>query len=592
MQETLEGIRHVRIFTQEEQERETYLQRTSEGLSHHFTSGINTVSLSAVCNVIAGYGSTVIYGLGGWFVLRETMTLGDLLALNTYVWMALHPALRLTSFAGQFAQIRVSLERIAEIIAQQPDVDPKPDAPSIQCHSGQVEFRNVSFSYDPQQPLFENLNLKAAGGTTVALTGHTGCGKTTLTALLMRMWDVQKGSILIDGTDIRNVNLRSLRRLFGLCAERIAAIQVVQTFGRERSEVGRFANGVHDGVRLAQRQALYQQGLAFSSATIHALTSATILWVGLNAVRTGSYGLTLGAVVAFVQLTQQVFQPIQSLTRMAGIMQAGFVALRRVFALLDEPRQVKTGKIKLTGMSGKITFENVTFRYPTQSTPALQNISFKIIPGEHVAVMGPSGAGKTTLFNLILRFYEPQEGRISVGGVNIMDADTESLRRHVRFVQQEPFLFSGSLADNISYGTPDASDKDILEVAELTEMHSFIMGLTDKYESLVAEQGNGLSGGQKQRLALAAALLTKPEILLMDDTTSALDARTEARIRATLSRVQQGRTSIIITQRITTARACDRIIVLEDGRITQSGTHAELSCSEGFYRRIMEQQEL
>ena len=216
LQETLEGIRHVRIFTQEEQERETYLQRTAEGLSHHFTSGINTVSLSAVCNVIAGYGSTVIYGLAGYFVLQGSMTLGDLLALNTYVWMALHPALRLTSFAGQFAQIRVSLERIAEILNEQPDVDPNADAPSIECPHGNVEFRNVSFRYEADQPLFDGLNLNAKAGKTVALVGHTGCGKTTLTALLMRMWDVQEGAILIDGTDIRQINLRSLRRLFGV----------------------------------------------------------------------------------------------------------------------------------------------------------------------------------------------------------------------------------------------------------------------------------------------------------------------------------------------------------------------------------------
>ena len=389
----------------------------------------------------------------------------------------------------------------------------------------------------------------------------------------------------------RIAHSRITSRLYGLCAERISAIQVVQTFGRERSEVGRFGRGVHDGVRLAQRQALYQQGLSFTSASIHACTAATVLWVGLNAVRTGSHGLTLGAVVAFIQLTQQVFQPIQNLTRMAGIMQAGFVALRRVFALLDEPRQVKPGSIRLTGMSGRITFNDVTFRYPTQTEPALRNVCFKIKPGEHVAIMGPSGSGKTTLFNLILRFYEPQEGRVSVGGVNVSDADTSSLRRHVRFVQQEPFLFSGSLAENIAYGTPEATEEDIIEVTKLAEMHEFIMTLPNKYDSLVAEQGAGLSGGQKQRLALAAALLTRPEILLMDDTTSALDARTEARIRDTLIRVQQGRTSLIITQRITTARTCDRIIVLEDGRITQTGTHAELSNAEGFYRRIFQQQD-
>ena len=216
LQETLNGVRHVRIFTRETRERELYLQRTQTGLKHGFASGLNTVGLSASCNVIAGYGSTAIYVLAGWYVLQEKMTLGELLALNTYVWMALTPALRLTSFAGQFAQIRVSLDRIFSVLSQRPEVESLPDAPDFVLQRGDVDFSRMSFGYAPDKPLFENFNLTVPPGSSVALVGHTGCGKTTLVSLLMRLWDVDDGAITIDGQNIRDVSLSSLRDLFGV----------------------------------------------------------------------------------------------------------------------------------------------------------------------------------------------------------------------------------------------------------------------------------------------------------------------------------------------------------------------------------------
>lgn len=216
LQETLNGVRHVRIFTRETRERELYLERTQTGLKHGFASGLNTVGLSASCNVIAGYGSTAIYALAGWFVLQEKMTLGELLALNTYVWMALTPALRLTSFAGQFAQIRVSLDRIFSVLSQRPEVESAPDAPDFVLRQGQVDFSRMSFGYAPDKPLFQNFNLAVPPGSSVALVGHTGCGKTTLVSLLMRLWDVDEGEITVDGQNIRAVSLSSLRDLFGV----------------------------------------------------------------------------------------------------------------------------------------------------------------------------------------------------------------------------------------------------------------------------------------------------------------------------------------------------------------------------------------
>ncbi|TFH18130.1 MAG: ABC transporter ATP-binding protein [Lentisphaerales bacterium] len=216
LQETLHGVRHVRIYSREIDERETFLQRATQGLDHALSSGMSSVGLGATCTVIAGYGSTVIYALAGYYVLCDEMTLGDLLALNTYVWMALNPALRLAAFAGQFSEVRVSLQRVLELLVMEPDISSKPGAPDMRCTEGRVEFRDIGFRYKEDEPLFQGLTLSVEPNTTVALVGHTGCGKTTLTALLMRLWDVREGRVLIDGTDVRSVSLSSLRNIFGV----------------------------------------------------------------------------------------------------------------------------------------------------------------------------------------------------------------------------------------------------------------------------------------------------------------------------------------------------------------------------------------
>jgi ATP-binding cassette subfamily B protein len=247
--------------------------------------------------------------------------------------------------------------------------------------------------------------------------------------------------------------------------------------------------------------------------------------------------------------------------------------------------------MQLENIDGSVHFDHVEFSYPDQSDHALKDVSFYIRPGERVALMGPSGAGKSTVFNLILRFYDPDRGAVYVDGVNLVNADPASIRRHVVMVQQEPVVFSGTVAENIVYGRLDARASEIMEAAKQAELHDFIMTLPVKYETEVGQNGVSLSGGQKQRLALATAMLTKPEVLLLDDTTSALDAETEARIRETLNKALRGHTSMIITQRVATARSCDRIIVLESGRIVEIGTHDSLRDNGGFYSRIVTQQE-
>jgi ABC-type multidrug transport system fused ATPase/permease subunit len=388
-------------------------------------------------------------------------------------------------------------------------------------------------------------------------------------------------------------NSISIRRMnsqmYALSSERISGISVVKAFTKEQGEFHRFANLLNNSVRLALRAILYRQQLTFIAGLITAVVKGLVIYLGVLFVK--SDVMSFGDVMAFIQIMPNLFMHVNALTAYMTQIEGIFVVIRRVFYLLDEVEDVIPGHINLDGMTGKIDFEDVTFMYPGQEKPALANVKFHIDPGERVALMGPSGSGKSTIFQLLCRFYDPQDGVVRVGGVNLVDANPSSVRHHVRMVQQEPVVFSGTIGDNIAYGDLDATPTMIMTATTQAELHEFVMSLPVKYETEVGRNGVALSGGQKQRLALSTALLTEPEVLLLDDTTSALDAETERRIRETLNKVLQGRTSIIITQRIATARSCDKILVFEDGRITQVGNHDELRNSEGFYKRILEQQE-
>ncbi|MBN2712091.1 MAG: ABC transporter ATP-binding protein, partial [Planctomycetes bacterium] len=376
-------------------------------------------------------------------------------------------------------------------------------------------------------------------------------------------------------------------KLYALSTERISSVQVVKAFCQEIREKLRFSKLVHDSYRIGMRLVRLEQGLGFIAGSITALTTGMIYYIGIKHIQDGS--MSLGSLLAFTQALGYVFEPVEFLTSSTTALEGMLVVLRRIFMLLDEDEELQSGKIRLSGMKGKIYFDNVSFTYEGQQSPSLKNVSFRIKHGMRVALMGPSGSGKSTIFQLLLRFYDPQDGAVRVGGVNLVDADTGSLRRHVRMVQQEPTVFSGTIAENVAYGKDETLPDQIMKAAKQAELHEFIMTLPAKYETEIGENGVTLSGGQRQRLALATALITDPEVLLLDDTTSALDAETEARIRSTLNHLLKDRTSLIITQRIATARDCDMIIVLENGEIAQQGTHAELSAAEGWYKRIVEQ---
>jgi subfamily B ATP-binding cassette protein MsbA len=372
LQETVSGVRLVRTYNREEEENELFLDRTARSLDRALATGTSSIGLSITCRAIAGYGSTVIMGLGAYYILKGELTFGGLQAIDHYVWMAITPVINLTIMAGQLNETLVSVGRVAEVLEEEPDVTSPPDAPFMKRGPGAVEFRDVHFEYLREQPLYRGLCLKVEPGSMVALVGKTGCGKSTLVSLLMRLWDVKSGTILIDGVDIRTVDLGSLRRLFGV-------------------------------------------------------------------------------------------------------------------------------------------------------------------------------------------------------------------------VLQDPLLFDGTIADNIAYGRPDATRAEIEDAARAAEVYETVAGLPGGFDTVLGSKGVRLSVGEKQRISIARAVLTDPEILIMDEATSSLDSESERLIQKSLGRVLQGRTSLIIAHRLSTVTKADMIVVMDRGKIIETGTHEGLMArEESVYRRQYE----
>jgi len=271
--------------------------------------------------------------------------------------------------------------------------------------------------------------------------------------------------------------------------------------------------------------------------------------------------------------------------------QWALAAVDRVFETLDtRPEIIDAPDAKhLATVKGAVEFRQGTFGYDA-SQPVLHDVSFKVEPGETIAIVGPSGAGKTTIVNLLARFYDVNEGQVLIDGYDVRKVRLESMRRHIGMVSQETILFSVSLKENIRYGKKDASDEQVVAAAKAADMHDFILSLPDGYETKIGEDGIKLSGGQKQRMAIARAILADPRILILDDATSALDSHTEANVQAALAVLMQGRTNFVIAHRLSTIMSADRILVMSDGRIVDFGTHQELVNRPGIYRDLYQEQ--
>jgi ATP-binding cassette subfamily B multidrug efflux pump len=301
--------------------------------------------------------------------------------------------------------------------------------------------------------------------------------------------------------------------------------------------------------------------------------------------------ISIGTVFSFLQYMRKIGQPLNQIATLFNTFQSALAASERVFAIMDEPEeQDDLGAQDIGEIEGGIEFRGVDFSYDGQ-TEVLKNADIEAKPGQQIAIVGPTGAGKTTIISLLMRFYDKQMGEILVDGKPVESFTRESLRKNVGMVLQDTYLFSYSVKDNIRYGRPDATDEEVIAAAKMANAHSFIMHLPEGYDTLITENGSSLSQGQRQLLAIARAVLADPRMLILDEATSSIDTRTELMIQEAMLELMKGRTSFIIAHRLSTIRNADKILVIDDGEVVESGTHDELlSKEDGFYAYLYNSQ--
>ncbi|MEJ5222983.1 MAG: ABC transporter ATP-binding protein [Anaerolineales bacterium] len=383
---------------------------------------------------------------------------------------------------------------------------------------------------------------------------------------------------------------QKLSRLNTILQENLAGIKVIQAFTRESEEQSKFRAAADDTMNQAitvARLFTFLFPLVFMIAN---LGQAAILYVGGRQIITGA--LTLGAWQEFSLYLLYLFFPIAQFGFIITQLGQASASAERIFEILDAKNDIvdKPNALELPPVRGEIRFEDVTFRYYAGGAPVLNKVSFVANPGERIALLGATGSGKSTIINLLPRFYDPSEGRITIDGYDLRDVKLDSLRRQIGIVLQETTLFSGTIRENIAFGKPDATQEEIEAAARAAQAHDFIMSFPDGYDTHVGERGVTLSGGQKQRVAIARALLLDPRILILDDSTSAVDLATESAIQKALDVLMQGRTSFVIAQRISTVMNADKIIVLDKGEVVAIGKHADLMENNPIYAEIYNSQ--
>ncbi|MFO7595369.1 MAG: ABC transporter ATP-binding protein [Desulfocurvibacter africanus] len=370
--------------------------------------------------------------------------------------------------------------------------------------------------------------------------------------------------------------------------EVLSGIMTVRSFAMEDYEKRRFLRGVREANRVVTRGVGFDTSVGALQGMV--VAAARITAIGLGGVLVYQGDITLGTVVAFLGYVSGLFGPVQGLTGIYRTIKTAGVSLSQIFEILDREDALgdSPDAVDAPILSGLVEFRHVTFCYG--HAPVLQDVNLRAMPDQTIALVGPSGAGKTTLMALLQRFHDPQQGSVLVDGLDVRRLRQKTLRRQIGVVLQEALLFNESVRDNIAYGRPSASREEIEEAARMANAHEFITALEQGYDTPVGERGSRLSGGERQRIAIARALLKQPPILILDEATSALDAETEARIQEAVPRLIRGRTTFVIAHRLSTVVDADRICVIRGGRIEESGTHDELLARCGYYAYLVERQ--
>ena len=387
----------------------------------------------------------------------------------------------------------------------------------------------------------------------------------------------------------RDIRLR-LARLNAYLQERLTGMRVVQLFGREDASAGRFAELNRDHLAAHLRSITVYAVFFPMVELLTSIAMALLLWYGGLRVLDGT--LTVGVLAAFIQYTRRFFQPLQDLSEKVNLLQSAMASSERVFALLDEPvtvREPATPRQLARPVRGEVRFEGVWFRYSPEGPWVLRDITFTASPGRTIALVGHTGAGKTTIVSLLLRFYDPERGRITVDGVDIRELPTAALRSLIGFVQQDLFLFTGDILHNLTLDAPITADQ-AHEAARRVGADRFIERLPQTYAHRLGERGRNLSVGERQLLSFARALALDPAILVLDEATSSVDAEAEAQIQAAIAELMAGRTSLVVAHRLSTILHADEILVMHHGEIRERGSHRDLLAAGGLYQRLYQLQ--
>jgi subfamily B ATP-binding cassette protein MsbA len=463
-----------------------------------------------------------------------------------------------------------------------------------------ISFFNSQRTGDLMTRLSQNVNtignlvtadiadILADSITFVVIAGYLLSADWQLTLLLLVTWPLIVYFTQVFGKSMRgaywDVQIQAAAVNDHL-QDTITNIDIIKSFGNEGYEINRFSNQSRNYME-ANIRAVRLWSMFFPIIDVlNNLSSLIVLVFGSWEVMVGR--LTIGELAAFLAYINQMNQPIRRFSKVINLIQRVVVALDRIFEILDTKPEVieKEDAINLTSAKGSLRFENVEFSYNTD-VPVLRNFNLDIKPGMTVALVGSSGAGKSTVAKLAARFYDPQEGRILIDEDDLRDVSLESLREHMGIVSQDTLLLYGTIRDNIAYGKLDGTDQEIEDAAKAANAHDFITSFPDGYNSIVGERGVNLSGGQKQRLAIARVLLKNPRFIVLDEATSALDTESEHLIQESLEKLFKGRTCLVIAHRLSTIQRADLIVVMEQGRIVETGTHVELISKGGRYAHL------
>jgi len=369
--------------------------------------------------------------------------------------------------------------------------------------------------------------------------------------------------------------------------ENIAGVRVVKAFAKENAEIEKFQTRKAAFIESMMTTVNYWASRVPLAQFIFGLSTPLILWLGGGLVIKGQ--MPIGDLAKVVFYLMAIGNRVGAVGQFTNIIQNASASAERILEIVREPQKLKSGARSLPAGPGEVRFEKVDFNYQP-GKPSLTNVSFVVPGGQTVAILGPTGSGKTTLVNLIPRFYEASQGRVLIDGIDVRDLKLAELRRSVGVIFQETFLFSTTVAENIAYGKPEATQEQIEFCARLAQAHEFISELENGYRTIIGERGISLSGGQRQRIAIARAFLMNPRILILDDATASVDPKTERLIQEAMARLIEGRTTFVIAHRLSTVQHADQILVLKQGSIVQRGTHAQLSDGGGFYQEVFEQQ--